>query len=312
MAKRLNPILRFSRALLPIAVGVVVVVGAFEGWLVYRVTHPRRTNFEITPSHYQLFTGEGVSWSEEQWDNTDGTTASGWLLRGATGAPAIVVNHGYSKNRAELLNLGVKLCEIGYNVLLPDLRGHGASAVSYTSLGIYEKDDLNAAVNFLKGKKNPQGQALVDGNRIGVYGVSLGGYAALTAAAENPTIKVVIADSAYPKPNWLTQSVLKEMFSSDPPFLNMFADWGLRGYFWGHYNEGSAEDALTRYKGQKLWMVTTQTNMPIVMDLNQTTLDLFQQAQFPKEIVKVERSRAEARDAYDDRIVSIFRKDLPR
>jgi pimeloyl-ACP methyl ester carboxylesterase len=312
MAKRLNPILRFSRALLPIAVGLMVVVGAFEVWLVYRVTHPRRTNFEVTPNHYQLFTGEGVSWTEEQWDNTDGTVATGWYLRGATAAPAIVLNHGYSKNRAELLNLGVKLCEVGYHVLLPDLRGHGNSSVSYTSLGIHEKDDLNAAINYLKSKKNAQGQLLVDGNRIGVYGVSLGGYAALTAAAENPTIKVVIADSAYPKPNWLTQSVLKEMFSSDPPLLNQFADWGLRGYFWGHYNETSAEDALSRYRDQKLWLVTNQSNTPLATDLNQTTLDLFQQAQFPKEVIKVERARAEAQDAYDDRIVAIFRKDLAR
>lgn len=312
MAKRLNPIIRFSRALFPIAMGAIIVIGAFEGWLVYRVTHPRRTSFELTPSHYQLFTGEGVFWSEEQWDNTDGTTATGWFLRGATGAPAIVLNHGYGKNRSELLNLGVKLCELGYHVLLPDLRGHGTSGVSYTSLGIYEKDDLNAAVNFLKSKKNTQGQLIVDGNRIGVYGVSLGGYAALTAAAENPTIKVVIADSAYPNPNWLTQSVLREMFSSDPPFLNEFADWGLRGYFWGHYNDGSAELALSRYKEQKLWMVTTQSNTPVAVEINQTTLDLFQQAQFPKEIIKVERTRAEARDAYDDRIVTIFRKDLAR
>lgn len=312
MAKRLNPILRFSRALLPLAVGVMVVVGAFESWLVYRVTHPRRTSFEITPSHYQLFTGEGMAWSEEQWENPDGTAATGWLLRGATGAPAIVLNHGYRKNRSELLNLGVKLCEIGYHVLLPDMRGHGASAVAYTSLGIYEKEDLNAAINFLKSKKNSQGQTLVDGMRIGVYGVSLGGYTALTAAAENPTIKVVIADAAYPKPNWLTQSVLKEMFSADPPLLNELADWGLRGYFWGHYNDTSAEDSLRRYKDQKLWLVTTQNSPPTVMDVNQTTLDLFQQAQFPKEIVKVERPRAEARDAYDDRIVSIFRKDLAR
>lgn len=312
MAQRLNPVLRFTRALLPLVVGLIIVVGSFEGWLVYRVTHPRRVGFEVTPNHYQLFTGDGLSWSEEQWDNADGTAATGWFLRGVTGAPAILLNHSYGKNRAELLNLGVKLCEAGYHVLLPDLRGHGSSAVSYTSLGIYEKDDLNAAINFLKSKKNPQGQMLVDGTRIGVYGVSLGGYAALTATAENPTIKVVIADSVYANPNWLTQAVLKEMFSADPPFLSQFAEWGLRGYFWGHYNEGSAEQALSRYRDQKLWLVTNQAPTPEAAELNQTTLDLFQQAQFPKEIVKVERARAEARDAYDDRIVGIFRKDLAR
>ncbi len=312
MAKRLNPIFRFTRALLPMAVGLMIVIGVFEGWLVYRVTHPRRTNYEATPSHYQLFTGEGMSWTEEQWDNPDGTQANGWFLRGAPGAPAIVLSHGYGKNRAELLNLGVKLCEAGYHVLLPDLRGHGSSAVSYSSLGIYEKDDLNAAINFLKSKKSASGQPLVDGNRVGVYGVSLGGYAALTAAAENPTIRVVIADSVYATPNWLTQTVLKEMFSADPPLLNQFAEWGLRGYFWGHYNEGSAAKALSLYRDQKLWLVTTQVNTAMAEDLNYITLDLFQQAQFPKEIIKVERVRAEAPDAYDDRLVGIFRKDLAR
>ncbi len=301
-----------TRALLPMVVGLIVVIGAFEGWLVYRVTHPRRTNHEATPSHYQLFTGEGMSWSEDQWENADGTRAQGWFLRGTAGAPAIVLNHSYGKNRAELLNLGVKLCEAGYHVLLPDLRGHGASEVSYSSLGVYEKDDLNAAINFLKGKKSAQGQPLVDGNRVGVYGVSLGAYAALTAAAENPTIKVVVADSVYAKPNWLTQAVLKEMFSSDPPLLNQFAEWGLRAYFWGHYDESSAEQALHRYREQKLWLVTTQSKTATTEDLNQITLDLFQQAQFPKDIIKVERVRAEARDAYDDRVVGLFRKDLAR
>ena len=290
----------------------MVVIGTFEGWLVYRVTHPRRTNHEVTPSHYQMFTGGGMSWSEEQWGNTDGTQASGWFLRGATGAPAIVLNHSYGTNRAELLNLGVKLCEVGYHVLLPDLRGHGSSTVPYSSLGIYEKDDLNAAINFLKSKKSPQGQPLVEGNRVGVYGVSLGAYTALTAAAENPTIKVVIADSVYDRPDWLTQSVLREMFNADPPLLNQFAELGLRGYFWGHYDDDSAAQALSRYHDQKLWLVTPQVNTPATEGLQQTTLDLFQQAQAPKEIVKVERIRSEARDVYDDRVVGIFRKDLPR
>lgn len=312
MAKRLNPVWRFTRALFPLAVGLMIVVGAFEAWLVYRVTHPRRTNYEITPNQYQLITGGSMAWSEEEWDNSDGTKASGWFLRGISGAPAIVLNHGYGKNRAELLNLGVKLCESGYHVLLPDLRGHGNSTVSYSSLGVYEKGDLIAAINYLKAKKNTQGQLMVDGSRVGVYGVSLGGYSALTAAAENPTIKVIVADSVYPKPGWLTQSVLKEMFNYAPPVMNQLANLGLRSYFWGQYDEGSAEEALSKFKGQKLWLVTNQANTPAAADTNQTTLDLFQQAQFPREILRVERPRSEAQDAYDDRIVGVFRKDLAR
>lgn len=310
MAKRMNPILRFARALFPIAVGVLTIVIAFETWLVYRVTHPQRTAYEVQPNDYQVIAAAGMSWSNEEWDNPDGTKSKGWFLRGITGSPAIVLNHGYGKNRSELLNMGVKLCESGYHVLLPDLRGHGESPVKYSSLGVYEKVDLLNAVNFLKMKKNAQGQPLVDTQRIGVYGVSIGGYAALTAAAEDPTIKVIIADSVYPRPDWLTESVLKEMFSTAPHLLNQFATWGLNGYFWGQYEAGSADDALAKYKGQKLWLVTAQHSNN--SDANQVTLDLFQQAQFPKEILRLDQLRKEARESYDDQIVGIFRKDLAR
>ncbi len=312
MAKRLNPVLRFTRALFPIAVGIMTVVVAFEAWIVYRVTHPARSAFLITPAHFQIFTGDNVGWSEEQWDNSDGTKANGWFLRGVSGAPAIILNHGYGKNRSELLNLGVKLKEAGYNVLLPDLRGHGKSSVTYSSLGDYEKNDVNAAINFVKAKKNKQGELLVDGSRIGLYGVSIGAYAAITATPGNPTVKVVIADGLYPKPDWLTRQMVQQTFNTSPSIVNQFANWGLQGYFMGTYGEGSAAESLSRFKDQKLWLITYPSSNPELEELNKTTLDLFQQAQFPKEIARLDKSRNELSDAYDDRIIAIFRKDLAR
>mgnify|MGYP000922525328 CR=1 FL=1 len=310
MAKRLNPVLRFVRAILPVAIGIMTVTIGFETWLVYRVTHPRRTAPEVSPGHYQIMTGGGLSWTEEEWENPDGTKSNGWFLRGVTGSPAIILNHGYGRNRSELLNLGVKLCESGYHVLLPDLRGHGNSPVNYSSLGVYERDDLIAAVNFIKGKKNQAGQNIVDGNRIGVFGMTIGGYAAITAAAEQPTIRLVVADSVYPRPDWMTESVLKEMFNFAPSLISKFADWGLTGYFWGQYDSGSAEQALMRYKGQKLWLITANT---ITSNENgQAAMELFQQAQLPKEMLRIDRSRSEAQEAYDDRILTIFKTDLPR
>ena len=312
MARRLNPIIRFTRALFPIVVGVLIVVVAFEAWIVYRVTHPVRTAFSITPAHYQIFTGDSMAWSEEQWDNSDGTKATGWFLRGVTGAPAIILNHGYGKNRSELLNLGVKLCEAGYHVLLPDLRGHGKSPITYSSLGSYEKSDVSTAINFVKSKKNAQGQLLTDGSRIGLYGVSIGGYAAVTATPENPTVKVVIADGLYPKPDWLTQRMVQETFNTSPALVNQLANGGLQAYFAGTYGESSAAESLSRFKDQKLWLITYPSSNAQLEELNKTTLDLFQQAQFPKEIARLDKSRHELSDAYDDRVIAIFRKDLAR
>lgn len=312
-----SSLLRFGRALLPLVAAAMIVFALFEGYLVYRLTHPRRVASEITPAKIQLLTGNGIAWSEEGWSNDDGTQAVGWFLRGATGAPGIILHHSYGRDRSELLTLGVKLAEAGYNVLLPDLRGHGASPVGYTSLGEGERRDVLAAIRHLKTKKNNQGQQLVDTSRIGVYGVSLGGYAAIAAASDDPAIRVVIADAAYPTPDGLTGAVLKELFSADPPFLGALAGLGLKSYFLGDYNRSSAAESFGRYHDKKLWFVVSTKFSEATDSANRTMLELFERAPAPKELLRVEQGRAArleglAQDAYDDRIVGCFRKDLPR
>ena len=308
-----NAILRLIGALVPTITCVVLVIGGFEGYLVYRFTHPKRTSDEVTPKQYEMLTGGSLPWNQEEWDNLDNTKAVGWFLRGVSGAPAIILNHGYGGNRSELLNLGVKLREAGYHVLLPDLRGHGSSPVTWTSLGSYERDDLLAAVKYLKTKHDNQGHPLVDGERIGVYGVSLGGYAAVTAAAQDPTIRVVIADSIYSASDTLTESLISNLFNMNPPLVNSLVTLGMRGYFFGHYEQVSATEALNNYRGRKLWLVTSNTAGPF----EQSTLDLFKQASEPKEMSRLDHSRltrlqGQDQDVYDDRIVGYFRKDLPR
>jgi pimeloyl-ACP methyl ester carboxylesterase len=308
-----NVVLRFASALLPAIAGMLIVLGLFEGYLIYQLTHPKRTAEEVTPRQYEILTGGSLPWSQEQWDNLDGTKAVGWFLRGVSGAPAVILNHGYRKNRSELLNLGVKLREAGYHVLLPDLRGHGVSPVKWTSLGEYERDDLLAAIKFLKSRKDAQGNMLVDQDRIGVYGVSLGGHVALTAAAQDPSIKVVIADSVYPTPDLLTRVLVEDLFNTDPPLINRLISFGMRCYFFGRYAKVSAGEAISGFRGQKLWLVTSGA----AGEFERTTLDLYKQAPEPKELSRLDHSRISRlegidQDVYDDRIVGYFRKDLPR
>lgn len=308
-----NIVLRLGVALLPAIIGVMVVIGVFAGYLVYQFTHPKRTAEDVTPKSYEVLTGSSLPWSQEEWDNLDGTKAVGWFLRGVSGAPAIVLNHGYGKNRSELLNLGVKLREAGYHVLLPDLRGHGSSPVNWTSLGEYERDDLLAAVKFLKTKHDNQGHPLVDGERLGVYGVSLGGQVAVTAAAQEPAIRVVIADSIYPASEALTHSLIGDLFNMNPPLVNGLVGLGMRCYFFGHYGQTSAPEALSSYHGRKLWLVTSNA----AGAFEQSTQELFKQAAEPKEMSLLDHSRitrleGQDQDVYDDRIVGYFRKDLPR
>jgi pimeloyl-ACP methyl ester carboxylesterase len=311
--KQRNVIVRFFSALLPAVAGVLVVLGLFAGYLVNLVTHPRRAKEDVTPQQYSVLTGSSLAWSEETWPNQDGAKAVGWLLRGAVGAPAIILNHGYGRNRSELLDLGVKLRDAGYHVLLPDLRGHGVSPVRWTSLGEYEGEDVLAAASFLKQMKSGAGQPLVDGSRIGLYGVSLGGYAALLAAHQDPGIRTVIADGVYRDPRILTRSLMGEMFSNAGTELDGFLNFGLKCYFTGKYHRTSIDQAVSRLSAQKVWFITS--NSAGVFD--RSMRELFAMSGGQKELLtfdysRVSRLEGSEQAAYDDRIVSYFRRALPR
>ncbi|MFN7949032.1 MAG: alpha/beta fold hydrolase [Blastocatellia bacterium] len=311
--KQRNFMVRLFSTLLPAMAGVLVVLGLFAGYLVYLVTHPKRAMEDVTPQQFSMLTGSSLAWSEENWPNQDGTKAVGWFLRGAVGAPAIILNHGYGRNRSELLDLGVRLREAGYHVLLPDLRGHGVSPVAWTSLGEYEGEDVLAAVSFLKQMKTNTGQPLVDGSRIGLYGVSLGGYAALVAAHRDPAIRTVIADGAYRDPGILTRSLMGEMFSNAGTELDGFLNLGLKCYFLGRYQRTSVEEAVSKLSAQKVWFVTSNS----AGAFDHSMRDLFAVSSGQKEMVTFDHSRVSRLDGseqatYDDRIVSYFRRAMPR
>lgn len=311
--KQRNIVFRLAGALLPAVASVLVVIGLFAGWLVHLVTHPKRATETVTPQQYSVLTGSSIAWSEEQWTNPDGSKAIGWFLRGVVGAPAIVLHHGYGRNRSQLLDLGVKLRDQGYHVLLPDLRGHGVSPVSWTSLGEYEAEDVLAAVEFLRQMKTSQGQPLADASRTGLYGVSLGGYAVLAAAWRDPAINTVIVDGVYDDPRLLTRSLMGEMFSSAGAELDGFLSLGLKCYFPGRYGQTSIGSAVGKFSGQKVWFISS--NAAGVFD--RSTRNLFALASGQKELVTFDYSRIERLDGpqqatYDDRIISYFRRALPR
>jgi alpha-beta hydrolase superfamily lysophospholipase len=81
------------------------------------------------------------------------------------------------------------LRQAGFNVLLFDLRRHGESGGERVTLGYKERLDFGGAVSYLR-QRSP-------GNRVFLFGVSMGAAAALLAAAEDTEIVAVIADSSF-------------------------------------------------------------------------------------------------------------------
>ena len=106
----------------------------------------------------------------------------------APGAKAVVVLvHGFKNTQADMFAHAEFLHAAGYAVLTYDSRGCGASDGVF-GVGATEVRDVVGAVNYVHGRGF---------TRIGVLGVSLGAGDALLAAARDPEIAAVVADSAW-------------------------------------------------------------------------------------------------------------------
>src|SRR5690242_10172946 len=96
----------------------------------------------------------------------------------------IILTHGYGGSQDEMLPVADALHRSGFTVFTFNLRRD-------VTFGAKEQDDLISVVDYLSGRSD------VDAERIGALGFSMGGATTLLAAARDPRIKAVVADSAW-------------------------------------------------------------------------------------------------------------------
>ncbi|MCZ6464067.1 MAG: alpha/beta fold hydrolase [Proteobacteria bacterium] len=104
-------------------------------------------------------------------------------------APAVVLVHGFSSDRAGLSVLARSLAVAGYAVLSIDVRGHGSNRNSFTAArgrSDFLLGDVAAAVDHLR--VSPW----VDGQRIAVVGHSMGASAALAYGERDPGVDALV------------------------------------------------------------------------------------------------------------------------
>ena len=175
-------------ALCVVLLGVIAAVLWLAHWRAMALVHPGRSRPSHTPADYGL-----RDWEEVGFPSADGLQLAGWFIPPdpeGDGATLIYV-HGLGSNREELLRQAVMLWRHGYGALLLDLRGHGQSGGTGTTLGYAEVEDVRGAVAYL------QTRTEVNPDRIGVVGRSMGGAIALRATARIDHIRAVVAQCAY-------------------------------------------------------------------------------------------------------------------
>ncbi len=135
---------------------------------------------------------------EVRFAAADGTPLYGWFLPAPPNADVderppsgLVLCHGYQSGLFETSELGDALRRRGFNVLLFDFRACGRSGGRFTTIGLREPEDVRGALRWLRERLGP-------GAALGVYGLSMGGAAALSASAAEPTaIRALVLDSAF-------------------------------------------------------------------------------------------------------------------
>jgi len=125
---------------------------------------------------------------DQSFKSFDRVDISSWFLRNDSSKKAIILLNGIGANRLSLVSRGKFYLENDFNVLMPDLRGTGASGGDMITFGWQERFDLLACVDFLKEKGM---------EKIAVHGLSLGAATIVYSFQENPNYDFVVLESCY-------------------------------------------------------------------------------------------------------------------
>jgi pimeloyl-ACP methyl ester carboxylesterase len=308
---------KFLATLLPIVLLAALAAVGLTVWIVYGATRPPQRAYLVTPETFARVSDRGLKSTEETWANRDGTQARGWLVRGAEGAPAVLLLHSYGADRSWLLNLGVKLNETtNMTVLLPDMRGHGQNPpVTSSGFGTIESEDTLAALEFMRGLKSSQGRALV-GGAVGVYGVEMGAYAALAAARQDKGVRAIILDSVPDEPDRILGSVVAEHTGLDNSALRLLARLGTRLYFAGHYKNESA-CTIAEALGDRQALLLSGEDAGALKVSTETLARCFPSrsnvethTDLPLTGLKLASATPEQDEAYDRRVIEFFDRAL--
>lgn len=176
--------------LLLIIVLILIVVGIL---LVNYVTLPKRTSLEeaINYSKEHDYWKDFDSYEKETVEikSYDGYMLHGMILKNE-GKKFVIITHGYTDNRYG----SVKYChmyrDMGYQVLLYDLRHHGENESCYCSMGYKEHKDILAISKHLK---EHYGNDIT----IGLHGESLGCASSILALGQSDTFDFCVADCGF-------------------------------------------------------------------------------------------------------------------
>ncbi|NLC67852.1 MAG: alpha/beta hydrolase [Clostridiaceae bacterium] len=161
-----------------------------------------------------------LDWAYEQVfeeiviESYDGLKLNGYYLEAKVPSKkTAILAHGYSSYARAMGSYAKYYYEdLGYNILMPDARGHGKSEGDYIGFGWHDRKDYVRWIEYIIDRVGEDSQ-------IVLHGVSMGGATVLmTSGEELPgNVKAIISDCSYTSVKDELAYQLKRMYKL-PPF----------------------------------------------------------------------------------------------
>lgn len=269
-----------------------------SGFLLYRIISPPATGGELNPENL-LGHPSVVTFY------TPGGTDDGWFFPGRSTAPTIILAHGYLSQREDLLTLVTALQEHQYNVFIFDFSGHGRNN-RFSTLGYRETRELLSAVNAIAARND------VDRARFGVWGTSLGAYAAVSAATLDPRIRTLVIDSVYDDPVQMLNLQVERSGLNVFPFTPSLCRWAFRLITFSDRNTLPLSRRIGKLAGVPKLFIQANDSRAFF----ELTAQLFLKAPEPREQRIVAKSTYalmtnDEKSGYEDHVVQFFLQSLP-
>lgn len=276
---------------------ILVIIYIFSLYL-YRVTiDNRKTNFKAIGSeiydsvvnHSKIQEDALLNNSQEVYVKTNGLKLHAYDWNNQHHDYVILV-HGYRGHGIELCRAAGIFEKMGFNVLVPDLRGHGKSEGNYIGMGYDDHFDILSWMKYIK-NKYPQAKVVL-------YGISMGAATVLMSAGENSSnLVATIEDSGYKS----IMSELKYQFKNifHLPTFPLLYTTNLITFFKNNYtfNEGNTLEFVKKIKKPVLFIHgNSDKYVPI-----QNAKDLYEACSSPKELLIVPGAKHVAAEYVDSK-----------
>lgn len=291
-------VLRFVLGILILLAVIFLALAGVGAGLTYYVITANSSQEAVNPQSYLLNSYIPLSFT----DRTGGEH-EGWLLLGMRNAPVIILCHGYDSNRSDLLSLGSILRDNHFNVYLFNFHGPKAKE-SLSNLGPRQASDLLAAIETLT--KQPD----INPNRVGLFGTSVGGYAALVAAELNPQVKALVVDTTYSTPERMFDTQIDRLLGGSSGLFRTLTEAEFHLASTGSESY-AMPDNLPKLENVPKLFISGRDNP----DLAAMTEALYDQAPQPKQLLVLEHSESglavEAKKKeYEDQVLNFFLQKL--